>query len=1030
MSNRKVVLCAFVSIALLVGCGSDRKPAWDAAVDAGAQDSGDSAVAGQGGGGAAANGGADGTLAGAGGADAAAAAGAGGAEAEVGAGGSDGGEPPTYAIGGEVSGLSGTGLLLRNNGSNDLTITKNGKFEFTEKHAADASYAVTVATQPLRPTQTCTVTDGSGTIGSSDVTSIAIACSTDKYLVRGSVVGLAPINGYQSLDLSNGADSVTVLSGSTTFTFPTALESGAAYAVAIIEHPAGQTCWLSNASGIIGSSDASVVVTCVANVTLTLESLFSEAIARWQDTGASDYTLRRTSSPTCTPESMSCPDASEYAHVTSPFHVPNLQNGTTYYFTLTATYAGDFKLHAKSAARPNAPVFDADVRALAASGLTTYVGGDFAQLSLYTGAATPVDRASGFTSALPNFPNVDGEVYAVETDDSGGYYVGGLFSRVGGQLRSNLAHIQMDGALDTAWSPAADGAVRVLLRRGTTLYLAGDFSQLGTESRAGLAAIGGDGTVTSWDPNPNGGVAALALLGGDVSSGPGSDVIVGGSYTTIAGQPRANLAVIDATGNVKANWTPNPDGAVRAIATNVYSQSNGTFWVGGDFQNIGGKPCKHFAALSLDGSAHSWHPDPDQWVGAIAVDGMTIYVAGAFTTLGGVSRAGLAALVPEGAVTSWNPAPDPPASVRTIKTYVDVYLGGSFRMLGGAIRRGVAAVSGEGSGAATAWNPQPNGPIDSLAFVPSGVVLGGEYTGIGGVSRARLAAFQSGQVTSWNPTADDSVDALVVSGSTVYAGGSFMLLGGVGRANIGAIDSNGAVSAWNPSADNGVLALATSGATVYAGGYFANIGGAARARIAALDASGSATAWDPSLNGAVRTLLSDGATVYAGGEFSQIGGSTTRNRIVAIDATSALPTGWDPNADGTVQALALFGRKVVAGGAFANIGGAANARLAALDVATGGATTWLPDPDAPVRALAADGGTLYVAGEFLTVSGGTRNSLAVYDDTFGLLAGYHPSIDGAVNALAVSASTIQVGGELTYVDGVFSDRFASLPKPQ
>ncbi len=95
----------------------------------------------------------------------------------TGCGGGGGGTTPApasdYAIGGTVSGLSGT-LVLQNNGGDDLTITADGPFTFATALADGAAYAVTVLTQPAG--QTCTLTNGTGTISGANVTDVAAGC--------------------------------------------------------------------------------------------------------------------------------------------------------------------------------------------------------------------------------------------------------------------------------------------------------------------------------------------------------------------------------------------------------------------------------------------------------------------------------------------------------------------------------------------------------------------------------------------------------------------------------------------------------------------------------------------------------------------------------------------------------------------------------------------------------------------------------------------------------------------------------------
>src|SRR5262245_3495264 len=84
--------------------------------------------------------------------------------------------PPTYTVSGTVSGLSGAGLVLRNNSTGDLAVAANGTFQFTGGLVSGASYAVTVATQPTNPSQTCAVGAGTGTIPGANVSNVTVAC--------------------------------------------------------------------------------------------------------------------------------------------------------------------------------------------------------------------------------------------------------------------------------------------------------------------------------------------------------------------------------------------------------------------------------------------------------------------------------------------------------------------------------------------------------------------------------------------------------------------------------------------------------------------------------------------------------------------------------------------------------------------------------------------------------------------------------------------------------------------------------------
>ena len=85
--------------------------------------------------------------------------------------------PGYYDVGGTITGLAGTGGVLRNNDgmANMDELPMNGpSFVFAKLLMQGQTYAVTVYQQPIG--QTCTVTGGSGTIGTTNVRSVAVSC--------------------------------------------------------------------------------------------------------------------------------------------------------------------------------------------------------------------------------------------------------------------------------------------------------------------------------------------------------------------------------------------------------------------------------------------------------------------------------------------------------------------------------------------------------------------------------------------------------------------------------------------------------------------------------------------------------------------------------------------------------------------------------------------------------------------------------------------------------------------------------------
>ena len=167
----------------------------------------------------------------------------------------------SFTIGGTVAGLgAGKSVVLLNNGGDALTRNANGGFSFATALASGATYSVTVGTQPTG--QTCTVSNGSGTVASANVTNVAVSCANvPTYTIGGSVSGL--VTGRSVGLLNNGGDALTV-NANGGFSFATALASGASYAVTVGTQPAGQVCTVNNGSGTVASANVTnVAVSCV-----------------------------------------------------------------------------------------------------------------------------------------------------------------------------------------------------------------------------------------------------------------------------------------------------------------------------------------------------------------------------------------------------------------------------------------------------------------------------------------------------------------------------------------------------------------------------------------------------------------------------------------------------------------------------------------------------------------------------------------------------------------------------------------------
>ncbi|HEY4341425.1 MAG TPA: hypothetical protein VGM97_15885 [Steroidobacteraceae bacterium] len=144
-----------------------------------------------------------------------------------------------------------------------MSVSANGAFTFSPELASGSAYSVSVSAAPANPTQTCTVSNGTGTL-SANVTNIAVQCATRSFHITALVSGLV---GSGLVLQDDGADNLTVATIGP-FVFATAVASGAQYAVAVATQPTqpSQNCAVSNAAGVVGSGDVTVNVVCTTIV--------------------------------------------------------------------------------------------------------------------------------------------------------------------------------------------------------------------------------------------------------------------------------------------------------------------------------------------------------------------------------------------------------------------------------------------------------------------------------------------------------------------------------------------------------------------------------------------------------------------------------------------------------------------------------------------------------------------------------------------------------------------------------------------
>ncbi len=297
-----------------------------------------------------------------------------------------------------------------------------------------------------------------------------------------------------------------------------------------------------------------------------------------------------------------------------------------------------------------------------------------------------------------------------------------------------------------------------------------------------------------------------------------------------------------------------------------------------------------------------------------------------------------------------------------------------------------------------AFNPVLNGQVYAVAASADGsrIFVGGDFTTVNGVTRNRIAAFDTATgalVANWKPSVSYRVKTIAVSGSTVYFGGSFGLVNNTERLRLAAVSTDlGTLLPWAPAVNGDVYAVdvTDNASKVYAGGQFSTVNGTLQNTVSSLDpVSGAvlpfaAASAVPPPNGActtrVKSIDASGDTVYFGNGGD--GGGCFDGTWAADIATGALK--WKNQCLGATEAVKVVNGWLYKGshahdcsynGAGGFPQGAGYRFLLSQSLTDGKLGPWFPNTNAgpPTEvgplAFASGGADLWVGGDFTTTNG-------------------------------------------------------------
>lgn len=326
-----------------------------------------------------------------------------------------------------------------------------------------------------------------------------------------------------------------------------------------------------------------------------------------------------------------------------------------------------------------------------------------------------------------------------------------------------------------------NGRVNVIVVHKNRVYIGGQFTAVrppgapaGSQevTRNHVAAFNiAKGTLVAWNPNANGTVRAIQVVG--------SNVYLGGSFTRIGNSGRQRLAQVNNSSGAPTAWHPGANAEVLA-----FGYANGVLYAGGGFTTAGGAARAHLAAFNTaSGNLNAWSPSTDDQVKALTITpGATkVVVGGLFTQVNGTSAAHLAAVSPggSGSLVAFSHVAYP--VIDLARDAQGVYVAGA----GGGGNFAGFSLAGQEK-----WVGGTNGNVQAIAVVGGIVYVGGhmqfycgpqhgQHTCTNPIARDKLLAVDesNGNLLPWAPGADSALGVFALTGwvstGNLLAGGDF-----------------------------------------------------------------------------------------------------------------------------------------------------------------------------------------------------------------------------------------------------------------
>lgn len=478
-----------------------------------------------------------------------------------------------------VSGLGTSPVKVSINGESELTASQNGEFPFPSAIANSSEYHAKITQQPTDGIS-CAIVNPMGELSGAAL-AIEVKCdSSTKIFVKGLISG----NFTGPLKLKVGQEIIEVPEGASSYFFPNSIETSSFPGVQVVS-PSNQ-CTFANGlpynSGLQDSGRFDLWCNTLAdgvnyNIKLTVTGLTSPETITLGSNFASNLITSNTSQKLLL---STAKNDKRYvleildAPSTRRCYISNSSNKDHFYAFSPPKYDVQVEIKCDTRATSSCEALSTELPAVngklhdvtCASGFI-YYGGSFTTIGRQYGIVPLSVSASSFTFSTKVFDRIHGKVNKIISDGKTGYFVAGLFQRVGDENKLNLVHMNSDFTVDTNFRSGTNGEIKDVIFKDNELFLFGNFTKVYQDAesydRTGFAKI------------------SLATVPEKVSnlSIPGLTPLNNVSASLVDWNLYFHAEVITAGSSITVSYIVNKNsGSVKAIKTFSSELGNTLYW--------------------------------------------------------------------------------------------------------------------------------------------------------------------------------------------------------------------------------------------------------------------------------------------------------------------------------------------------------------------------------------------------------------------------------------------------------------------